>query len=132
MGGSIDVWWRGKANGHLMILLAHLLAENREWRARRIRLLRTIPSEAGREEATQHLMGLIRDARIDAKPTVFVSDDFAATLQERSRHASVVFLGFQPPTDGDEAAFVARTDSMMRGLGTVIVVWSSGDASLEA
>jgi amino acid transporter len=129
--GTIDVWWRGKANGNLMLLLAHLLAENRVWRARRIRLLRTIPSEAGRTEATRHLEELVRNARIEATATVFVSDDFLATLRERSQHAAVVFLGFQPPEEGESGAFLERIDSMMAGLGTAIIVWSSGDASLE-
>jgi len=129
--GTIDVWWRGKENGHMMMLLAHLLAENRAWRGRRIRLLRTIPSEAGREEATRHLEELIADARIDAKPVVLVSDRFLQTLHERSRHAAVVFLGFQPPDEGDEEGFIRRMGSMMAGLGTAILVRSAGDMTLD-
>ena len=116
----------------VQLLLAHLLAENRAWRARRIRLLRTIPSEAGRTEATRHLEELVRSARIEATATVFVSDDFLATLHERSRHAAVVFLGFQPPEQGESRAFLQRMESMRAGLGTAIIVWSAGDASLEA
>lgn len=50
--GSVDVWWRGKKNGALMLLLAHLLIQNTAWRTRNIRLLRVIPAEAGREETT--------------------------------------------------------------------------------
>ncbi|MFQ5844964.1 MAG: amino acid permease, partial [Planctomycetota bacterium] len=40
--GPIDVWWRGRANGQLMLLLAHLLAQNAAWRGCRLRLLRVI------------------------------------------------------------------------------------------
>jgi hypothetical protein len=30
--GTIDVWWRGKHNGALMLILAHLLVQNEVWR----------------------------------------------------------------------------------------------------
>jgi len=130
--GPIDVWWRGKANGHLLLLLAHLLVENPSWRARRIRLLRLISAEAGREEATRHLEQLIRDARIEATADVLVSGEFLKTIRETSGAAGLVFLGFEPPEEGQDEAFVARMENLMAGLGTVAIVWSAGGMHLEA
>ena len=43
----IDVWWRGRKNGELMLLLAHLLTLNDAWRQRPVRLLRVIENEEG-------------------------------------------------------------------------------------
>jgi amino acid transporter len=130
--GPVDVWWRGKENGHLMLLLAHLLVQNQSWRGRKIRLLRIIPSEAGVVEARKHLAGLIRDARIEATPEVLVADDFLETIHETSGRAAVTFLGFMPPEGQDDAAFIARMEKLMDGLGSAIIVWSAGGMHLEA
>ena len=62
--GTIDVWWRGKQNGELMLLLAHLLTLNAGWKNRTVRLLRVIDNEAGRDEVHKHLVQLAEKARI--------------------------------------------------------------------
>jgi len=130
--GPIDVWWRGQANGHLMLLLAHLLVENDAWRGRKVRLLRLIGGEAERDDATRHLQQLIHDARIRATPEVIVSDDFFETIRITSGQAAAVVLGFAPPAEGDDAAFVSRMEKMTKDLGTSIVVWSAGGMQLDA
>lgn len=129
--GPIDVWWRGQANGHLMLLLAHLLVENDAWRGRKVRLLRLVGGEAERPAATQHLTQLIHDARINATPEVIVSDDFFETIRITSGQAAAVVLGFAPPAQGDDAAFVARMEKMTKDLGTAIIVWSAGGMQLD-
>jgi amino acid transporter len=129
--GPIDVWWRGQANGHLMLLLAHLLVENDAWRGRRVRLLRLVGGEAERDAATHHLSQLIHDARINATPEVIVSDDFFETIRITSGQAAAVVLGFAPPAEGDDAAFVARMEKMTKDLGTAIIVWSAGGMQLD-
>jgi len=130
--GTIDVWWRGKVNGHLMLLLAHLLATNTGWRGHRLRLLRVIGAEAGREEAHRHLAQLIHDARIEATPEVIIAQDPPEAIRQHSSRAAAVFLGFQPPEEGAEEAFLNGMGALMRGLGTTYVVWSAGDMHLEA
>ena len=130
--GSIDVWWRGKQNGHLMVLLAHLLTLNEPWRGRPIRLLRLVPSEAGREAATAHLAQLIADARVRATPMVLVGDRITDVLHRTSAGAALVMLGFQPPEDGAEEGFGRTMNSLMDGLGTVVMIWSAGEMHLEA
>jgi len=130
--GPIDVWWRGKANGHLMLLLAHLLLQNDPWRGRALRLLRVIGSEAGRAEATAHLRDLITAARIDAEPVVIVDQSARAAIRRTSAGSAAVFLGFEPPAEGDEMRFLNSMDGFMAGLGTFILVWSAGEAALDA
>jgi amino acid transporter len=129
--GTVDVWWRGKANGPLMLLLAHLLTTNPEWRTRRIRLLRVAPAEAARQEMTRHLEELIEISRIRATPVVVVSDDVAGTIRHVSRLAAAVFLGFEAPEEGDEAAFCQAMERMAGGLRRVLFVDSAGEIELE-
>ncbi len=130
--GPIDVWWRGKENGPLLVLFAHLLAENDAWRGREIRLHRVVPAEQARQGAMEHVARLLTDARVDATPVVHVADEFRPVLRHACRKSSIVFLGFQPPAEGAEADFLQGVGRMMEGLGTVALVWSAGDVQLEA
>ena len=56
--GEIHIWWHGRRNGPLMLLLAHLLTQNDEFRRRSIRLIHVVPDEAGRQAARQHIVEL--------------------------------------------------------------------------
>lgn len=130
--GPIDVWWRGKKNGPLMVLLAHMLVQNPEWRERSIRLLRVVDNEAAQEETERHLRGLLGDARIKATVEVVISSNPIEAIHNTSRYASMVFLGFQlPPEDAPVAPFLAGMERLLEGLGKVILVESAGDAALE-
>jgi len=133
MPRRIDIWWRGKENGSLMVLTAHLLLLNSEWSDARIRLLRVIQHDEGREPAEQALKEMIHDARIDADVQVIVSDaPFAEQLHSYSRDATVVFLGFNIPEEKDAELFQARYGEMLTGLPTTLLFSSSGDADLMA
>ena len=129
--GTIDVWWRGEDNGALMLLLAHLLTKNDEWRNHRIRLLRVISKEAGRDEVTSHLRQLIETSRIDAAPIVIVSDDLHDAIHRASQNAALVFIGFQVPEEGDEPAFFKRMEYIAGDFARVVFVDSIGDVSLD-
>jgi len=129
--GTIDVWWRGKANGPLMVLLAHLLTTNPEWRKREIRLLRVASAEAGREEMTRHLAELIESSRIRAVPKVVIGDDVPEAIQKTSYHAAVVILGFEAPEEGSEVAFYQAMERIAGDLPRVILVDSAGGIELD-
>jgi len=130
-GGRIDIWWRGMANGSLMVILAYLLTCNWEWRRSRIRILRVVGEEAGRSGAAASLRGLVEAARIDAEIAVVVSKDpFAEILPRYSQNASVVFLGLSPPERGGESEFFDSYERVVRGLSQVILVLSNGEADL--
>lgn len=129
----IDLWWRGRGNGSLMLLLAHLLRGNPAWRGARLRVLRVVPEDPGREPAEASLRGLIEGARIDAEATAVVSKrPFVEILAEYSGDATLVILGMALPDDGEEAAFHARLSAFLAPLRTVLLVHSSGDADLSA
>jgi hypothetical protein len=130
--GTVDVWWRGQKNGDLMVLLAYLLTQNPEWRGRRIRLLRVISSEAGREESKRHLDEMIEESRIQAKSKIIVSDSVPAAIQRTSADAAVVLLGFTPPETGAESGFITAMDALSGPLRTVIFVSSAGGMDVEA
>lgn len=127
----IDIWWRGQANGSLMIILAHLICQNWGWRNARIRILRKIDGEAGRVPSTQALGKLIESARIKAEPTVLVSNDsFANILHRHSRDADLIFMGFDIPAQENAASAFAHFDRLLDNMPTTLLVHSSGEADL--
>jgi amino acid transporter len=130
--GTIDVWWNKRHNGALMLLLAHLLAQNREFNRHRIRVLNVVADASASEGVTQHLGRLLQNARIEADVEVIVSDDVVGAMRARSREAAVVFMGFDPPQAGSGQVFADHHYRVMEDLDTVILVHSVGDVDLEA
>lgn len=129
--GTIDVWWRGRKNGELMLLLAHLFTLNQEWRNQPIRLLRVIENEAGIDEVTAHLNELITSSRINATARVVVSDNARAAIRNESRFSALTILGFEPPNEGSESAFFEVMDILAEGTSRAIFVSSAGMMSLH-
>ncbi len=130
--GTIDVWWRGEKNGELMLILAHLLVNNTGWRGRTIRLMRVIESEAGREDVLQHLISLTKSSRIDAVCEVHVGNEPANIIQEISRDAAVVFLGFEVADEGRESDFIHHIRHFSGGLERIAFVSSAGEVSIHS
>ena len=131
--GTIDVWWRGRTNGPLMVLLAHLLTRNQGWRGRTIRLMRVVGSEAARGEVLEHLESLVREARIKARARCVVAADPIEAIRTESARAAVTILGFEPPPEDPEAErrFMEGLDRLTAGLPRVILVDSAGGMALE-
>ena len=129
--GSLDVWWRGRHNGELMLLLSHMLTNKDAWRGRTIRILRVIENEAGRTDVKKHLTELIESARIRAVPEVVVASDAAAAIQRTSGTAAVVFMGFEVPEEGAELAFMERMEALAGPLARIVFVSSGGGMSLD-
>lgn len=130
--GTIDVWWRGRANGELMVLLAHLMQSHRDWHRRRIRLLRVVESEAGVAEVRTHLSELLSEARIEGDIQVVVSDNAVEAIRHESRDAAFVFLGFAIPQPGGEESFYQWIEQATEGLAAVALVHSAGEMSLDS
>lgn len=128
--GPIDVYWRGKDNGALMLLLAHLMKQNSQWRGHDIRLIRVIPNEAGVEDVRRHLIELCETSRIQAEPVVVVDENPVAAIHRTSADAAEVYLGFQPPEEDASSNFHALMDRWAGPLRRVIFVYSAGGVEL--
>lgn len=130
--GTIDVWWRGRQNGSLMLLLAHLLAKTTEWRNRQIRLMRVIENPAGVADVEIHLRELADEARIVVTPIAIVSSNAIEDIQRTSQHAGLVLMGFEAPEEGEEQEFYSRMERWAGSLSRVVFVDSIGEMTLES
>lgn len=130
--GTIDVWWRGMKNGSLMLLLAHLLKQNPEWRSHNIRVLRVVDTDAAQSEVSQHIVDLSASARISATPVVIADQNPVAAIHRLSAKAAVVIMGIEVPVEGEESVFYHRMESVAGPLPRVLFVSSTGGMELES
>jgi amino acid transporter len=127
----IDIWWRGRRNGSLMVILAYLLSINPEWSGSQIRILRAIRSNSNADETRFELESLIENARIKAFVKIIVSQqNFSSILKEYSSDASIIFLGFDIPEPSESFSFQSSFDEMLKDMPTTMLISSTGDADL--
>ncbi len=127
----IDIWWRGRRNGSLMVILAYLLSINAEWTGSQIRILRAIRNSADAEETRSELESLVENARIKAIVKIIVSQqDFSSILRENSSDASIIFMGFDIPEPSESFTFQSSFDEMLKDMPTTMLISSTGDADL--
>lgn len=128
--GPIHVWWGGlEQNGDLLVLLAHLLAQNPAWRNSEIVINSVATNEMMFVRNQAALEDLTRKARIEATTRVILKPEGKSVKEviwEESRHADVVLLGLRGNQPGDEAAYARRMNAMMDGLPTVLFVRNAG------
>lgn len=104
-GRQIDVWWRGQGhNGDLMLLLAHLLRLNPEWRASHI-TARTIVESGDDVEPVQERLLLLATLAPGAGTEVIIrpaASSVRDVMREVSRAADMVFLGLAMPDPAED------------------------------
>lgn len=131
--GTIDVWWRGMENGELMLLLAHLLNRNPEWRANPIRVLRFVDNRQAIDDVRQHLVDLGATSRIEfTTKVIYQAGSPDEAIQTTSRNAALVILGFQTPSEGDEEQLYHRMEQLAGDLPRVLLVDSVGGMELKS
>jgi amino acid transporter len=126
----IDVWWRGRAhNGDMMLLLAHLLNQNPEWRRATVTVRSVVTEEEERDAMQRRLEQMVNEVRIGAETSVIVKppdQTFREIMHEASRHSDVVFLGLPLVEAGDEASYAERLQELASGFAAAIFVRNSG------
>jgi hypothetical protein len=125
----IDVWWRGKdRNAELMLLLAHFIRQSRAWEGAKIRVMRLMTNEAGKQGATEHIANLLREARVDAEPVVLVREHpdqpFTDMLKQASADTDLVLMGLRAPAEDEGDAYRRQVTQLTAGAGTVLLVRS--------
>jgi hypothetical protein len=126
----IDVWWSGREdNGDLMLLMAHLLTQNRKWRRAVVTIKTAVNSLDDVHEARESLELVCEETRIDAEVVVVVrreAEDIQQTIKRHSAEGTMVMLGLGLPVVGQEETFGERMTQLVDGLPNVILVRNSG------
>jgi amino acid transporter len=123
---TVDIWWGGlENNGDLMLLLAHLLHLNAEWRQARLRVRSIVAAEAEREQMGRKLRAMMDEVRIEAEADVLVKPEdqsLRQVMHAASRDADLVFLGLKIPAPGEEPAYVEQLNALAAGFSLALFV----------
>jgi hypothetical protein len=113
----------------MMILLAHLLSLNPEWRQAVVTVRTIVGDESERIPMQERLDHLVTDARIPAQTDVIVAGPGASVLSlmhAASLDADVVFLGLNIPPPEQDIAYADGLLQTARGFRSTIFVRNSG------
>jgi amino acid transporter len=127
----IDVWWRGRdRNGELMLLLAHIITRSPDWNGARIRVLRLIDREEGRQGAETGINRLLEEVRMEAEGVILVKPgpdaSFASILEKASAESDLVLVGQKVPEEA-EIQEQARFINNIIALGGTMLLVRSGE-----
>ncbi len=128
----IDIWWRGQDNGSLMVILAYLLTLNWEWSGAALRVLRLVGPDESEQAARDEISTLIDAARLVVEILLVHESTIIEAVERHSADASVVFLGFRPPSDEQAEYYHASFERLTAHLPTTLLIASSGEANLLA
>jgi len=130
--GAINIWWNDSVNGPMMLLFGFLLKENREWRDRPLRILRTVPLKADVDNIKAEMKEILSDARIRAKIQILPTETPLESVRQAMQPSAVLFAGIEP-IDTDKACTLITSMQEIANLpGDVILVCNAGDLSLNA
>ncbi|HQU73986.1 MAG TPA: amino acid permease, partial [Calditrichia bacterium] len=126
----IDLWWRGgNNNATLSLNMLKFLSGSDEWREAQIRLLIVINDSATLNRVHTNMTRLLEEERLEA--TVKVINNaveqrpFGEILVAESADADLTLLGLARVQESQLNDFVARTESTLSGLGTVLLSHAS-------
>ena len=127
---TIHVWWGGLfRNGDLMLLLAHLITRNPEWRNGSIEIHSLASSQMVKDNTERQLAALIPAIRISAAVHVRLQPKDRTVreiIHEVSAEADIVFLGLAPPPSTEDLEpYAQRLLDLAEPLRTVFFVKNS-------
>ncbi len=114
---TIDIWWAARVNGSLMLILAHLLQSNKEWKDYELRLLSIVPKLEAVPNVRSELNKTIEESRIEANAEVIISDGFPLdSIAKTSADSAVTFVGFNLKTLSEGEGAIAQQNEFLSKL----------------
>ena len=132
---TIDVWWRSRRNGILMITLAHLLCSSSRWRRHRIRLIMVVEAIEVKSEVEANIQSILDEIRIHAEVCIFeqtgpVQDMIIA----HSKLSEVCFMGVDLNAESESTVPLVNLDVIANAFhGNVLIAksWEDLNATWE-
>ena len=128
---KIVIWWGGlERNGDMMLLLAHLLIQNRDWTGSNIVLKSLANDEEMLKDTESYLARLMPEIRINAEADVILKPKdrpVQEIIRAESEGAEVVFLGLAIPEHGHESEYAQRLIELSHDMPTIIFVRNSAN-----
>ncbi|MEA2077483.1 MAG: amino acid permease [Candidatus Marinimicrobia bacterium] len=129
--GAINIWWNDSTNSPLSLLAGFLLQQNREWRSKPLRILRTVAPKADVNNLKNEISEMLTLSRIEAEVVVLPCEDPLEAVRDNMQLSSVLFTGFIP--ENETAKIKVQMEKLQRIMtlpGEIVLVYNAGDASL--
>jgi amino acid transporter len=102
----IDIWWGGlKRNGSLMIILAYLLKNSREWQQAVVNVKMVVPNKEAYAGAKENLDRIFEQMRTGFNYQILIAEgrNFWEIMAEESKKSDLIMMGLAVPEE--EGAF---------------------------
>lgn len=129
--GAINIWWDGPRNGNMMLVLAHLLKQNRAWRNHPLRILCPAPPRADRANLETTMRQRLETARIDAEVVVLPAEDPLDAVREAMTPSALLVAGFELAEEEGCVEFFRDCASLVSLSGDLLLVSSAAEIPLE-
>ncbi|PKN07276.1 MAG: amino acid permease [Deltaproteobacteria bacterium HGW-Deltaproteobacteria-8] len=128
-GSDITIIWGGMDDGVLMLLFAHLIKLNKEWRSHEISVLCKVPPQTDRGNLHEKMQGILNLARVSAR--VVIVDDSEDALGCCAGHSGLTILPMPRPA-GKPVEYIQALSEQVEGLGDVLLIASAGDVTMDS
>jgi amino acid transporter len=128
-GSVITVLWDGLHNGLLMLIFAHLIKQNKEWRNHGISLICKAPPKADKQHLHEKMLGFLQRVRVNAE--IIVIDEAEKISAEQMLASGITILSMPRPS-GKPADYVRSLSEAMEGMGNVLFIASAGDVTIDS
>lgn len=130
--GAINVLWNHPNHSQLALMMGFLLQQDRNWRDKPLRVIRTVAEKADKENIFSEMREMLMLARIDAEIVILPSEDANKALKENLGNSAVLFIGFDPESDPEKAERqMSELKKYMALDSDIILVYNSGDFSVN-
>lgn len=131
----IDVWWGGmKRNGSLMIILAYLLKNSREWQQATVNVKMVVPNTEASAGARKNLDAIFSGMRTGFSYQLLVAEgrDFWEILREESAESDLVLVGLAvPELEGDFEVYYTALKEKTKALPTIVFVLAAQEVEFD-
>lgn len=131
----IDIWWGGlKANGGLMIVLAHMLQRSVNWKNTEVNVKMLSRNEKAAQGASANLSTLLKEMRVDHNEEVICEPDkdFYSVLESDSKGADLVMLGMAiPSSEMDYESYYQGLSRKTKNLPSCLFVLASQEVAFK-
>ncbi len=131
----IDIWWGGlKKNGSLMIILAYLLKNSREWQQAQVNVKMVVPNSEASAGARKNLDAIFSGMRTGFGYQILESQgrDFWDILSEESAKSDLVLIGLAvPELEGEFEVYYTALKEKTQALPTKVFVLAAQEVEFD-
>jgi len=128
-GDFINIVWGGMQDGVLMLIFAHLIMQNNEWRRHKLNVLLPATPQADRDGLVDKMQNVLRLSRLTAE--IFIVDEDEA-FENYCADMQGLTICSMPRPSGNPDEYVRSLNGLTERMGDIILVASAGEVTMDS